>query len=770
MRKGAKAHLALLALSVLFALSPPAAYGAPIASHLTHYGSWKEADIALFQRFGMVALQPGRFEPAAGEIQAIARLKSAGTKVLLYVSIGEDATTYNHGVPARGDGRGPVRWDAGAGQPVFQNKGVASYYLDEWNAAGHDPDSVNKVPDGIPDRQGDWGSCLVNAGDPAWRNLIMSEAARLLALGADGLFLDTPETANPWLGYGWTAPGMHDLIRALREAHPGKYLLLNRGLFFFDPDHPLQYRSSPRKYLDGVLFESYYTGSNYTADLGGDGVWRPNPYFILNKYISAPRLNAEMNRPDSRGTVFHIDYAADPMGFALSLPDVFRRIRQEVVVEQGWVPQVNNRLLSLAPTAFLDNPAPADRDPPRWRNTAASGASEANPPAPRVGLLKAIPGNGQVTLRWDVAADQTWPVRYNVYHSRGATLDFAAATLLPAVATKVGADYTDRALTGADDGCPYEYTVTGLDNNVLYRFAVRAEDGTAAAAPAAGRQGPNGGIEETNAVVLMAIPRDSTAYPIAVDGAFADWSAIAAIPDPAGDGSGADFLGLSASDDRDHLYLSLEYSGAADPARTVLLFNTDRRSHTGDIAPAGSGFRGADYKWESTGLYRHQDWEWVRTGAAVVSRSAGSRLELRIAKQDLGAAAVAGIDLLAATPDRREIAPDLGLTGFSYGFTRGIPVAIDRPPRSAGASRALRFANAAEGLRIAFRNPRGRAEIRILDLRGRRLLRQSAWKEDAFTWKGPLPATVVLIQVLAEGEPVAAGLWVPRSQAGFTRP
>lgn len=759
---GARPLRLMPGLACAFALAVPSASGAPVGSHLTFYGSWKDADIPVFQRFGLVALQAGRYEPATGEAQALARLRTTGTKVLLYISLGEDATTYNQAPPARGDGRGPVRWDASAEKPVFQNRGVASYYLDEWNAKGHDPDFLNKVPDGLPDRQGDWGSCLVNAGDPAWRNLILSEAARLMALGADGLFLDTPETANPWLGYGWTAPGMNDLIRAIREAHPDGYLLLNRGLFFFDPDHPLQYGSSPRKYLDGVLFESYYTGSNYPEGLGGDGAWRANPWFVSNKFISAPRLNAEMNRPDSRGAVFHIDYAADPLGFERLLPAVFQRIRQEVVVEQGWIPQINDRLLGRTPTAFLDNPAPADREPPKWRNTAVSGASEADPPAPRVGLLKAIPGNGKVTLRWDVAADQTWPVRYNVYFSRGASLDFDSSPRLPAVATEVGADYTDRARTGADDGCPYEFTVTGLDNNALYRFAVRAEDGTAGAAPIAGRRGPNGGIEDTNSVVLMAIPRDSTPHPIAVDGDFADWSAVAAIPDPAGDGSGTDYLGISATDDRDHLYLALEYAGVADPARTVLLFNADRRSHTGDVDPTGGGFRGADYMWEASGLHRHQDWSWVRTGAAVVSRSAGNRLELRIAKQDLGAASSGGVDLLATTPDRREYAPDRGLTGFSYTFTRGIPVGID-PARRPEVSRGVRLEAAAEGLRIGFRNPRRRAELRIQDLYGRLLVRQAGLTDEVFNWNAPVGGSVVFIQVRAEGEPAAASRWIPRT-------
>jgi hypothetical protein len=76
----------------------------------------------------------------------------------------------------------------------------------------------------------------------------------------------------------------------------------------------------------------------------------------------------------------------------------------------------------------------------------------------------------------------------------------------------------------------------------------------------------------------------------------------------------------------------------------------------------------------------------------------------------------------------------------------------------------LRLEDAAEGLRIAFRNPRSRAEIRILDPGGRRLLRRAALAGETFTWKSPPPASVVIIQVLALGEPMASSLWIPRTQ------
>lgn len=734
---------------------------AGIPSHLTHYGVWKSSDIAAFQRFGLLTLQAGNYDGSDGEAQAISRLRANGTKVLLYLSIGEDATTYNQAKPAAGDGRGPVHWNAATASVVYENKGIASYYLDEWNAKGYDPDSVNKVPDGLPDRQGDWGSCLVNAGDAAWQALMLAEAARLMALGADGLFLDTPETANPWSGYGWTSEGMHHLIRKLREAHPGKYLLLNRGLFFFDPDHVLQYRWSPRRYLDGVLFESYVTGSNYPADLGGNGIWRENPYFASNKGIVAPRLNAEMNRPDSRGTVFHIDYMANPLRAAQDLPDVFQRIRQEVVAEQGWVPQINDRLLSQAPTLFLDNPAPADRNAPAWRNTVAYMGENGNPPPPRSGLLKAIPGNGKVTLRWDVASDQTWPVRYNLYYEKNGPIDFNTSPKILDVQTEIGADYTDRPGTGAEDGCPYEFTLTGLTNQALYRFAVRAEDATLGATPASGRIGPGGGIEEINAQVVMAIPRDSTAFPLVIDGATADWSGLPAIADSIGDATAIDFLSLAASDDRDGLFLNLQFAGAASASQVALLFNTDRRSTTGDTGPAASGFRGADYKWENGALYRFQNWDWIRLTTNATVKTAGNTLEMRIPKQDLGLTNAPGLDMLATTTDKRDILPNQGLTGFSYTFTRPAVTARLLQGMAPPSAQALSLSREQAGLRLTFRNPQHNAVLNIHDITGKILFRREKVREESLVCAmSPQWKSTVLVTLRAEGLPTVSRIWV----------
>jgi endo-alpha-1,4-polygalactosaminidase (GH114 family) len=734
------------------------AWTANFRSHITHYGGWNQSAIASFQRFDLVVLQAGNFDPAQDEIRAIAELKSKGTKVLLYLSIGEDASTYNHGKPATGDGRGPVHWNKATASLVFSNKGIASYYLDEWNAQGPG-DSVNQIPDGIPDRQGDWGSCLVHAGDSEWQSLILKESARLMGLGADGLFLDTPETANPWSGYGWTSEGMYHLIRKIREAHPSSYLILNRGLFFFDPDYALQYRWSPRALLNGVLFESYYTGSNYTLEQGGNGQWRASPYFASNKAISAPRLNAEMNRPDSRGTVFHIDYFANPNDVQKDFPDVFQKIQLETILEQGWIPQVNDRMLSQVPTVFLDNPAPPDRIPPAWRNTAAIGDME-TPAPPRIGVLKAIPGQGKVTLRWDVASDQTWPVRYTVYYSTQSPIDFNSSPRLIDVKTEVGADYLDRAGTGGEDGCPYEFTVTGLTNQTRYYFAVRAEDATQSATPLTGRIGPSGGIEEENTNTLIAIPRDSTLFPIQVDGAPGDWAGLPGIPDSMGDGSGSDFTLLSATDDADWLYLKLQFAGTANASQAIVLFNSDRRGITGDLQTESSGYHGADYKWQNGVLYQYQDWDWIRLTANTNFKAAGTHLEIQIAKTHLNLESRTGLDILVKTNDGKEILPDRGLTGFSYTLTQpkvsALPLQFAKHP----SPHPLRIEPLSAGLRIRFQNPERQAKISVFNLAGKMLVHRKDWPGDFFDVETkPHANSTVVLRVHAKGLLPVSRLW-----------
>jgi hypothetical protein len=132
---------------------------------------------------------------------------------------------------------------------------------------------------GKPDEDADWGSYYVNAGAPAWWSVLKSMTKATSgqagmdeilstnvgnAFNCDGLFLDTIDTAAPntWgTAYEWTAPGMQGLIQRIHTNYPGKLLMGNRGLFFYDPNLKT-YPYNIRPFVDMVMFESYYSDSS----------------------------------------------------------------------------------------------------------------------------------------------------------------------------------------------------------------------------------------------------------------------------------------------------------------------------------------------------------------------------------------------------------------------------------------------------------------------------------------------------------------------------
>ncbi len=311
--------------------------------YLIYYGNWTAAMVNFARtNYHLVILHP------ASNISAsqIATIRSGpdgvlGTaddvKVLAYLSIGEDD---RNGVPLVDDGLGP-RVDPRAsdsvplssitnalGLPSAGGTGYGSYYL---NAR------TNQT--GKPDEDGPFGSYYVNAGAPAWWNVIknMTKASsgqagmdEILttnvgnAYNCDGLFLDTIDTAAPntWgLAYEWTAPGMQALVQRIHTNYVGKLLMGNRGLFFYDSNLKT-YPYCLRPYLDMVMFESYYSDSSTNAI---------TPSFLDNKYDFAPKINAEAGRPDGF-TVFAIDYDHTPPQSAA----IVNQDYVECMEIQGW--------------------------------------------------------------------------------------------------------------------------------------------------------------------------------------------------------------------------------------------------------------------------------------------------------------------------------------------------------------------------------------------------------------------------------------------------
>lgn len=141
----------------------------------------------------------------------IAKLNKAGVYTICYLSIGEDSLN-------TGDGLG--------------EDGNASYYIYE---------------DGAPKMNGNWTSYFVDAGSPVWQAIVLEKARSILAMGADGLFLDTVDSVDVDMN---TAGGMVALIKRLREEFPKAKLVTNRGFSV------LPYVS---QYIDGMMFESFNT-------------------------------------------------------------------------------------------------------------------------------------------------------------------------------------------------------------------------------------------------------------------------------------------------------------------------------------------------------------------------------------------------------------------------------------------------------------------------------------------------------------------------------
>jgi hypothetical protein len=547
--------------------------------YLIYYGNWNSSQVDYARtNYHLVILHPAS-NITSNEIATIKRGADniAGTAddvlVLAYLSLGEDDRA---GAPFVGDGLGP-RVDPRAsesdslssitnaiGLPSSGGTGYASYYL-----------NAQDSQTGIPDEDASFGSYYVNAGAPAWWEVIKSMTIassgqagldEILtsnvgkAYNFDGVFLDTLDTAAPdaWgLDYEWTSPGMQAVVQRIRTNYAGKLIMGNRGLFYYD-SNLITYAYTIRPYVDMVMFESYY------SDSGSDPV---SPSFPDNKYDFAPKINAEAGRPDGF-TVLVVDYDHTP-------PQTATIVDQDYVqcmAVQGWPlyrtnPSLDEALNTNAAAWLATN---ADTQPPAWDTTAAQGPT---PLPPRVGVQEVAVGNQNATVYWDVAHDQTEPVRYNVYYAAGAAMNFQTAIKMAQVAPSLPASYTLATGPGI---YPYAYTISGLTNGMTYFFGVRAQD---SATPA---------HEDTNAVNIAAVPGTSgatgTYRTISIDGTFSDWAGIPWSYQGNVDTNPVNFADVQFANDTNYLYghfiLYAAYAPFSD-YYTHLFVDTDDDSQTG---------------------------------------------------------------------------------------------------------------------------------------------------------------------------------------------
>jgi len=556
--------------------------------YLIYYGNWTAGQVDYARtNYHLVILHPAS-NITADQIATIKRGKDniAGTAddvlVLAYLTIGEDDRT---GAPFTGDRMGPrVDPRASDSLPLSSITNIlgvasaggtnyASYYLNG---------QANQT--GRPDQNANFGSYFVNAGAPAWWTVLQtmtkaasgqSGLAEILttnlgnALNCDGLFLDTVDTAAPdtWgTPYEWTAPGMQRLVHSIHTNYPGKLLMANRGLFFYDPNQKT-YAYTLRPDVDMVMFESYYSDSSTN---------NVSLSFTDNKYDFAPKLNAEAMRPDGFN-VFVVDYDHTP-------PQSSATVNQDYVEclgVQGWPlyrtnPSLDEAMNTNAAAWLATN---ADVLAPVWDSTLAQSST---PPPPRVGVQKVVAANHSATVYWDGARDQTGPVHYNIYYSAGGAVNFATATKLAQVAPAIPPNYNYP--TGTGPGIfPYCYNITGLQNGMTYAFAVRAEDSCIPA------------HEDTNTVFITAVAGTnylSTYKKITVDGSFADWAGVPSAYQGAVDDNPVNFLQVQFANDTTNLYghirLAAPYALFTDYYSHVL-FDTDFNSQTGYLV-TGTAF------------------------------------------------------------------------------------------------------------------------------------------------------------------------------------
>jgi hypothetical protein len=608
-----------------------------------HYGPVDAAAEALAKRHDLVVLHPS---VGAVTVDAVRRIQNGADPldpaddvlVLGYLSIGEDQRTIGRtdaqllqdprfvgdGSGPRVDPRGPNADGSSLvgidplGAASNGGGGYASWFLDD-NSVDR---SGTQTGDGLPDRNAYFGGCFVNAGDPAWfealqtmtidgpdgvpgmRELLTADFGR--GYGFDGLFFDTIDTCapnsftDPTSGnqseFEWTAPGFAQFFARFKAEYPTKLALQNRGLFFYDPRHP-HYRHNPRGPVDLLLFESYRLNSNSFETF--------NPYFFAdNKFNIAPKLMAEANRPDGF-TVISLGYAEGPgidrntlLGTSTVGAAELQRDVDEAERLAGFRHYITDAGVALANAFVRDLPRAVDGAPPVWSNTFNAQAfpwpTPAGAPTPSIGLSEAVPGLGQVTLRWDVAMDQN-RVGYALYRA-SAPFDFLAdPTLQQAARTvvvpEVGADYPGLL------GVANQTTVTGLTPGVTQYFCLRAFDVA--------------GNEERNEVVLSAAPR--TQVTITIDGTFGDWAGVPLLHEDPADvpaSAGPDWRELRIGNDATNLYgrfgsddpFHLDGSPTFGFSRTLVFFDLDGDASTG-WAIAGIG---SDVLLNGDGLYRQQ--------------------------------------------------------------------------------------------------------------------------------------------------------------------
>ena len=490
-------------------------------SYMIYYGALNEELIEQAKQYDVVILHPRMGDMTREQVREI---QSGGAYVLGYLSIGEDLRTAGMTpeqmlqdkrftgdktgprVDSRKPGDGTLDGVSLLGKASPGGGGYASYYLDD------------NDHDGKPDFNPNFGCAYTNIGDPAWytalenmtldgpdgipgiREILTEDYGR--GLGCDGLFLDTIDTCAPnaytvdtdpsRTRFEWTAPGMLSFLQQLKGEYPDKYVLQNRGLFFFHYLLP-HFDYTTGEYIDFLMYESFMLDSNST-------VLYYETYFTDNKNVYGPKISAEANRPNGF-RVLSLGYAEGPeeyrlkeslMGQSEAGLDILLEDMNQAQEESGFTHYITDGALLLVNDFVRDHREAEDARPPQWSTVHNNSIYEE--PHPQTGIGQAEPVSGGVIVRWDVAVDKSG-VDYTLYYQTE-PFDFEADPDLENAQKLVltperGEGYGYNAQASS---WPYQEEVSGLQAGETYYLVIRAKDRSPA------------GNEEKNTVVLTGVP------------------------------------------------------------------------------------------------------------------------------------------------------------------------------------------------------------------------------------------------------------------------
>lgn len=483
--------------------------------YMIDYGHLDDTVIETAKHYKIVIVNPKTGDVTREQVQCIRQGinpddPSDDVIVLGYISIGEDLRTawlspeqMMSDPRFTGDRSGPRVDPRTAGTTDLKGitpkgnsspggGGYASYYLDDNNN------------DGKPDFNANFHCAFVNVGDPAWFDVLngmtmdgadkMPGMTEILSddygrsLGCDGLFLDTVDTCAPnsftddsspnKSHFEWTAPGYYSFAERLKQVHPDKYILQNRGLFFYDPRLP-HYAYNPGELIDFLLFESYMLDSNVAAPYN-------ESFFADNKNAYMPKIVAEAGRPNGF-RILSLGYAEGPPVLQLKetllgqsqtgLPILLEDIRQTQKIA-GFSHYITDGPVTLVNDFVRTHSEGSDFQAPVWSSVYNdSTVWPPHEPTPRVGVREAIGIGGGALLRWDVALDEN-NVSYELYYQK-IPFNFSSDPSLSQAShmtllAGVGDGYAENH--GGAMVYPYQARVQGLDRGATYYFVIRARD------------------------------------------------------------------------------------------------------------------------------------------------------------------------------------------------------------------------------------------------------------------------------------------------------